>query len=369
MNVLQVSSSLGWGGREMYPLVLAEGLSQRGHKIIVIANPKSRMAKRARKAKLPTITMGIKGYFNPKAIFLLKRVILKEKVDIIHVHFSKDLWWVVPSVWLSCRNLGLVLTKHLESGINKKGLLHRLLYARLDKVIAISGVVRRNLLKSTSLKDSQLVTLYYGLDLKRYDPERFTGKTVRAELGLGSETKIVGIVGRLSPRKGQEEFLKAAKIILESHPEVIFLIVGEDFGSSGYKEHLRRLAQGMGILGRVIFTGQRDDIPDVMASLDIFVFTSYAEAFGLVLIEAMAMKRPVVAFDAGAIREIVEEAKSGLLVPLQDVSSLARAIDSLLENSQRCRELGERGREIVDEKFDLSLAMAKTEKLYEEICL
>jgi glycosyltransferase involved in cell wall biosynthesis len=362
VNILQINSSFGWGGREMYPLILSKKLSQKGHKVRIITNPKTHIESKAKELGLVVTAIRIKGYFNPRATLLLRKIIHQERIDVIHLHFSKDIWWVIPALYFS--PLPVILTKHIESRVSKKDILHRLINGRLDGVIAVSEMIKKNFLKTTSVKESKVATIYCGLDLERYHPEK--EKNGVAEFRLDSLAKVVGIVGRLCPGKGQEDFLKAAKLILKVSPETTFMIVGEDIGAPGYKNHLKDLSQRLGISEKIIFAGHRDDVPEMLSLFDVFAFTSQAESFGLTLIEAMAMEKAVVAFDAGAVREIMEDGLSGILVPLGDISALAEAILSLLNDSERCREFGARGRKIVQEKFNIDVAVAKTEEVYTE---
>lgn len=351
----------------MYPLILSKKLSQKGHKVRLITNPKTHIEKEARETGLSVTTIKIKGYFNPQATLSLRKIIREEKIDVVHLHFSKDTWWVIPALYFSPLPV-VLLTKHLESGVSKKDVLHRLLNRRLDRVIAVSKMVKKNLLNTTSLKEPEVVTIYCGLDMERYHPKIYKERKVLTEFRLDSETRVVGIVGRLCPGKGQEDFLKAAKLILKVSPETVFMIVGDEIGAPGYKNLLKDLAQGLEISEKIIFAGHRDNIPEMLSLFDVFAFTSHAESFGLTLIEAMAMEKPVVAFDAGAVREIMEDGTSGILVPLGDIPSLAEAIVSLLDDNERCRRFGARGREIVQEKFSMDVAIAKTEEIYAE-CL
>ncbi|MEK7813281.1 MAG: glycosyltransferase, partial [Candidatus Desantisbacteria bacterium] len=300
MNILQINSSFGWGGREMYPLILAKKLSQKGHKVRLITNPETHIERKAIELGLPVTTIRIKGYFNLQATLLLKNIIREERIDVIHLHFSKDTWWVIPALCFSPLPV-VILTKHVESRVNKKDIPHRLINGRLNKVIAVSEMIRRNFLKTTALKTSKVITIYCGLDLEMYHPKIYKERNVSLEFGFDSATKVVGIVGRLCPGKGQEDFLKAAKLILKVSPKTVFMVVGDDIGAPGYRNYLKDLAQRLEISEKIIFTGHRDNIPEMLSLFDVFAFTSYAESFGLTLIEAMAMEKPVVAFDAGAV--------------------------------------------------------------------
>ena len=161
------------------------------------------------------------------------------------------------------------------------------------------------------------------------------------------------MLGRLDPQKGQEEFLRALPLVLEQRPDVCFVIAGDETsGEEGYKRYLINLSYELHVNEHVHLFPFTEDVAEFMAAIDIFVLPSYRETFGLVLIEAMAMEKPVIATDAGGVPEIVEDGRDGLLVPPRDEKALAEAILLLLENSSLRRSLSKRARADVLKRFD-----------------
>lgn len=351
----------------MYPITLSQKLIEKGHNLKLIAHPEGNLLKKAIQVGIPTIPVNIHKYIDILAIWTLAGIIRREKTQIIHVHFATDLWIIVPAAILSKINPKVILTRHMKSHRRKKDILHRLIYNYVSKVIAISELVKECLLESHPLSEDKIPIIYYGLDLVKYDYTRYDGKGIKKEFNIAPRTKVVGIVGRLNPGKGQDEFLQAAKLIINAEPEVIFLMVGEDIGAKGYKDYLVSLSKELGLEEKVIFTGHRDDIPEIMAAMDVFVLTSKAEAFGLVLIEAMALAKPIVGYRSGAIEEIVKDGVSGILVPFGEINTLSEAVISLLIDQDRADKMGRQGRRLVEERFDLDLAISQTIKLYEEV--
>jgi glycosyltransferase involved in cell wall biosynthesis len=176
---------------------------------------------------------------------------------------------------------------------------------------------------------------------------------------------LVGIVGGLIPWKGHCYFLEAAFLISRKFSEVKFLVVGEDFVGGRYRRQLEDLSFKLGLSDKVVFTGFRQDIPEILGSLEILVLTSLKEPFGRVLIEAMACAKPVVATNAGGVPEIVREGETGLLVPMRDPEALARSIKLLLNNKEKAKEMGEKGRRRVEENFTIEAHVKKVESLYQ----
>jgi glycosyltransferase involved in cell wall biosynthesis len=208
-----------------------------------------------------------------------------------------------------------------------------------------------------------------GVDLKRFH-RRLSGKKIRGEFGITDNAKIVGMVGRIAPWKGHRYFLKAAREVLESCPQTKFLVVGEvdTPRNQGYKDELVRICHDLSLDGDVIFTGYRKDIPEVMLALDILVLpSSEPEPFGLVLVEAMALRKPVVATAAGGPLRIITHNVNGLLVPPNDSGMMAHAIRELLQNEKRMEKMGKEGRKHVERHYTWARTVEKMDSVYEEL--
>ncbi len=191
----------------------------------------------------------------------------------------------------------------------------------------------------------------------------------RATLGVGDDEVALGIVGRLQPWKGQHVFLRAAPAILERYPRARFLVIGGAVGgfSASYPAELERLAADLGIADRVSFLGQRDDVPALLAGLDVFVLASFSEPFGLVTVEAMASCVPVVATDAGGTREIVTDGETGLLVPVDDPPAIASAVSRYLDDRGFARGVAKAGKAVALDRFDISRYVREIEDLVREL--
>ncbi len=194
-----------------------------------------------------------------------------------------------------------------------------------------------------------------------------------AQVLEGTGGPLIGLVGRLSPWKGQDIFIRAAALVRERFPAARFQIIGSAmFGEAAYEAQVRALARELGLGGAVgdalEFTGFRSDVEASIARLDILVHAStMGEPFGQVVMEGMAAQKPVVATRGGGVPEIVAEGDTGLLVPMKDAPAMAEAIIWLLENPERAREMGLAGRRRVEEHFTIAQTAAKIEALYQSI--
>jgi glycosyltransferase involved in cell wall biosynthesis len=368
LHILQTCFSRSWGGLEIQALEEALQLHLREHHVWLAAPSQTRLISEAKQRGLQTLSVSVQGYFHPAAIWKLGRFIKRKGVEIIHCQLSKDIATVVPAMKLSGRRIPVVLSKRMGSYIVKKDVLHRFTYAHVSKVLAISSVIQQNVLDTTPMAKEHVITLHHGVDTELFSLKNVRRTSVRAAFGFSEDTIIIGFVGRFSPGKGHEEFLLAAAELSQQHHHARFVIVGEaSHGEEEYERKIREMAKDLGIGHLVTFAGYRRDIPDVMAAFDIFAFPSHAEAFGAVLIEAMAMERPVVSTNCDGVLDIVVDGKTGLYVNPRRADELAAALKQLVVDPQLRQALGKAGRQRVLELFDQRKQIDRLEGIYYDL--
>lgn len=250
---------------------------------------------------------------------------------------------------------------------------------RMDRIIAVSKAIVTKLDREERTGRVPVDLIYNGVDMARYDRTEACC-TLPEEYGLPEGSPLVGVVARLEPEKGHATLLEAWPRVLGQVPAARLLVVGE--GSQW--DPLREQAASLGLLGaacegdacvgtrharpdaRVVFTGRRDDVPAVTAALDVAVLPSYREAQGLVILEAMALARPVVATAVGGIPEMIEDGVTGLLVPPHEPIPLADAITRLLLDHPLADMLGRAGHRLVHERFCVERMMSAIETVYDQ---
>ncbi|GAB4425100.1 MAG: hypothetical protein OHK0015_04800 [Chloroflexi bacterium OHK40] len=198
------------------------------------------------------------------------------------------------------------------------------------------------------------------------------GSGVRQEYGVAPSTPLLAIVSRLFYWKGHVELLRALGQVKATHPDFKLLIVGADDprgmpGRGSFTAELKALSAELGLNEHVIFTGFRQDVPQVMAACDIYAMPSFEEPFGMVYLEAMAMRKPVIALDNGGAREVIEHGKSGLLSQPQDIDQLAANIRTLLDSPTLRVEMGAYGRQQVEQFFTPQRMAHEMERIYRSI--
>lgn len=237
-----------------------------------------------------------------------------------------------------------------------------------DAALGVSQYVSDTIV-ATGKPRNQVHTVLNAIDVTRWDPT-LDGSGVRREFSVPDDAPLLVSVSRLFSWKGQRELVRALAMVRQEVPDVRLLVVGADetFVHGGsFTQELREIAREVGVLDRVTFTGQRSDIPQMMAACDLFTMPSFEEPFGLVFLEAMAMQKPVIAVANGGTPEVVQHGTTGLLSGPWDVPGLAQNIVTLLKAGERRRAMGRAARERVLERFTVQRMARDVGALYEQI--
>lgn len=356
MNILQVCSAREIGGGERHLVDLAKGLVVREHNVYAAVIPNSPLINDLSfLPRLNIFEVRMRNAADLVSAGRLARFSRSRSIDLIHAHLARD----YPLAALASRWAGkpFVLTRHVTFPMKT---IHRWLSGRVSRVIAPSASVADALRRQRLFDDSKIVRIPYGIDVDHFSRKR----TEKDPTGRS----LVGMVGHLSPIKGQEEFLRAAALIASQRSDVDFLIVGEDKSRDGLnRAHLERLIVQLGVDGRVRLVGWLDDVRDILEILDVFVCPSRIEPFGLVMVEAMACGVPVVATRSEGAVEIVDDRVTGRLVPVGAAKALADTIHDLLSDAPERKRLAANALASVRQRFSLERMVDETEQLYSEV--
>lgn len=365
LNVLFSCGSASWGGLEIITLQTAQKLADRGANIKMLCAPGSKLEAEAQRSGLQTIPVFGKKSSIPSAVFKLKKLFKNSVVDVVHSHLSHDLWILTPALRYSRSNAKLFLTKHMESGLEKKDMLHRYLYNRVDDIFAISSFIKQNVINTCPVSPDIVHLIPDGIDLQKFDSSKIDTGEVRRSLGIPADRLLIGMAGRMTPGKGHEEFLESAAILNSEFPgKLQFCIIGgASFGEDNYEAEIRNLAQKLQIRN-ITFTGQTDKPARLIAAFDILSFPSHNESFGLVLIEAMALYVPAAASGKSGVLDIITDNETGLLFEPRNAQSQSKALARLIESSELRRKLASAARKNVEEKFDLDVMTSKLLEFY-----
>lgn len=361
-KILQVTTHMNIGGIANYILTLSTELERQFAKVIVVSsggNLEDVLSSNGLDHK--HICLNTKNEFSPKvlkAIFELVRIVKDEQVDLIHAHTRVS----QVAAFFASRITGIpyVTTCH---GFFKKR-LRGIFDTWGEKVIAISDAVAEHLFNDLGVSKARIRVIYSGVDCgafsKKYAADEID--RLKRELGLGGGV-VVGMVGRLSPVKGQKFCLQAMKDALAVRSDLYCLSVG----SGPDHAQLSRLVSSLGISDRVRFLPSDPDTAKYLALMDIFVFPSVKEGLGIALLEAMAAGKPCIASKTGGIENIITHGDTGMLVPSEDPEAISRAVLDLAQNAALCRAIGERAQAKVAKDFSIVSMAANIMKLYKEV--
>jgi glycosyltransferase involved in cell wall biosynthesis len=249
-----------------------------------------------------------------------------------------------------------------------RNVLHFMVPRLSTRVVTMSVAVRDHMLKDAPQFADRFELIVGAVDVQ---PFVHAGgrERLREEWGIGDDEILIGMAGRVARWKGQSVFAEAARLILEKHANVKFVAVGGVFDKDVfYMDQFKKKVRDLGIESKFIINDFRSDMPSVLAAYDIFVLPStWPEPFGLVLVEAMASGKPAVATAPGGPSEIVVDGETGYLVPPSSPEDIAAAIEKLLPDPQKCRRMGEAGRERACKMFTISRYAQEFEDLYAKV--
>lgn len=292
----------------------------------------------------------------------VREIIRRYAVDVVHTNGMRAQFYAS----LAVKGTKSVLLWHVRESARDWPLYENFLARSADSIVCVSeGVKRAHFRRDDKLLKKARV-IYNGVDTRVFSPDLEARKRIRAELGIKDTGQLIGMTGLFVPLKGQNVLLKAFKRLSGAYPDARLLMAGSVIDRS-YFEGLQAAAGDMGIEGKVIFSGQRSDMKDVLSAMDIFVLPSSREGFSRALLEAMACALPVVASDVSGNNEAVTEGETGLLVPFGDEARLAEALAKLLADPQKRKEMGGRSRERVEGAFSIESYISAFESLYPEI--
>ncbi|NKE73767.1 glycosyltransferase family 4 protein [Nitrospiraceae bacterium HYJII51-Mn-bac16s-1-B09] len=376
LKVAHVINSIGLGGVPAAVYHLLEALPPERYELSLYtlkrysdhADVREEVAERFRRLGIPIFSPD-RDEKKFQVVAQLCEWILRDRIDLLHTHsYKPNLYGRLAGVL--CRERGVRIVAHYHNQYDDKWerdgslIYDRLLDRFSDRLIACSESVREHLVQRVGLPWERIDVILNGADLSRFQP-REDAQRVKGEMGLPLDRPIVAVVGRISEQKGQDDFIYAAKTILRQVPETLFLVIGAADEAERLVQ-LQRLAQELGIEKEIIFTGYIADMSKIYPLINVLVVPSRWEGFGLVLVEAMAAGRAIVATRVGAIPEVVVAGETARLVPPGSPAAIASEVVSLLQNPERARKMGERG---IARAADFSWKRAGMEldRIYEDL--
>lgn len=347
MNLLHLESSGSWGGQEYRTCLEINWLNANGHRAWLICDPTSEVMTKARELGTPVVPMNLKHRIHPLVSFRIWLFCRRNQIDLIKNYSSKDHWLCLPLFlcgWPVTRARCITdpLGKKQRAFIYKHG---------CAKIVADAQVIKNEFIEQYGIAPGKIEVIGSAVDLEKFSPTRDRMK-FRREVGLSAETPIIANIGMIRPDKGQFNLVEAARIVRHQRPDAHFVFVGEATGGRSREKWVRKAIDRAGLNGNVLMMGYRWDIPDILAAASMVVIASrHTEASPIVLREAFASGRPVVATRVGDVPEIIVHGENGLIVQPNDSNALATAILLFLSDENLAARCAENGLRYASEHF------------------
>jgi len=357
VKALLVDLETAWRGGQNQALLILKGLRARGHEAELIAAKESALGERAREIGV-RVHFVARGLLRFPAAWKVREVAQRDGFDLVHANEAH----AVSAVWLlgAHKQASFLISRRVGYPIGKSR-ASRARYEASARIIANSNWVAEQAANS-GVPREKLTVVHEGTEI----PPRFIEeqrRTARSRWGISGDSPLLGCVGALLPDKGQEWLIRALAELRKQLPEAKLLLAGD----GPCRSKLEALGRELGIADAVLFPGFVKDVEGVYAALDAFLLPSFFEALNNSLLAAMAYEIPSIAFNKGALGEIIEHEKSGLLVSGPNVAEICCAVTRILRDADYAQRLGQEGRKRVEKNFSAEQMVNGIVRVYEEV--
>lgn len=366
MHIVHVAGSAQWAGGEVFLRQMAERLDRNRFSMSVICPERGPLEDEMARRNIAceAIPFGILG--NPFPLLALRRAFRRMNADVVQSHGARSNFYArlasgaIPHVSTIHNSLDDYPVSIVRKGMYK--MMDGLSAGRSARLVFVAEALRKNYAeRSPGLKDRMHV-FYNGVDTDVFNPQKYKREEIRKRLGL-KPVWTLGILGRMTQQKGHIYLLEALRRSLSILPSFQLLIIGD----GPLRPWLEKRSAEYGLRSFCQFMGVRQDIPEILAALDVVVMPSVSEGFPYVLLEALAMGRPTVAADVNGVSEIMVTGEEGYRVPPRSADRLEEALSAILANPREAQRRAEVGRNRVLEHFGLSKTIRNWEKLYVDL--
>ncbi|MBM3284264.1 MAG: glycosyltransferase family 4 protein [Candidatus Aminicenantes bacterium] len=371
IRILEMIDRPSLGGGQTALLLLASHLDRRQFEVFISSGGGGPLVEESGKAGIPHFRVSLGKKFSPGVIKEIAELLRKMGISILHTHggvagFFGRLAARRARTPVVVHTLhGIHYLHYRTPGLRRLYILLEQMFSRLtDALILVCHADFQKAQKFRLAPVEKMFVIPNGIDLKtRFSPDEISLK--RQSLRWPPDSPVVGTVARLHRQKGIDYLLEAAPFIFSAVPEARVAVVGD----GPWDQKLRKKARRAGLEGKFYFLGERKEATELLSLFDIFVLPSLWEGLPFVLIEAASLQKPIVATAVDGVIEIIEDEKTGLLVPPRNPRALAEAVISLLLNREKARRLGEWAGSTIPPRFPLRRMVEQTASLYLELFL
>lgn len=363
-KILHLNNTSSMGGAEQVILDLAALIDSEKFKSYVSAFREGELVFEMRKRNIRFLWLKESTQvYDYKFLKNITRLIKENRIDLIHSHtWGTDFYGYWASKILGVPMLATVHNRYYIFEKWTRRLSYKVLINHIQKIVAVSKDIQNLLKKDLKLLPQKIKLIYNGIDTSRFE-KKFDQEMLRKELNLSKGDLILGNVGNLREVKDHHTLILSFSKVSPFFPQAKLLIIGE----GELKSNLLKLRAELGLENKVLLLGHRDDIPSLLNLMDIFILSSRLEGCSISILEAMASGKPVIATSVGGNPELVQEGKTGFLVPSAEPEKLAKTTIQLLKDEKQRKKMGEEGKKRVKEKFSRETMVKNYEELYFQI--
>jgi len=364
-HILHSEAATGWGGQEIRVFQESQLLLERGHRVSIVCQPDSPLADRVSQFSHPDLTyfpLPMKRPFSLPTLLSLIKIIKSAQPDILHSHSSIDSWLI--AIVGKFLGVPIIRSRHVKIPI-RNHIFNRWLYAKAPSHILTSGMgIKKMVIEQAGVPTDKITSIPAGVDFRKFDFQ-ISGEKIRDALGVSPHQPLIGKIAVIRGWKGYDYFIDSAPLVLEKFPEARFVIVGS---GPGYESICARV-KNHGLEKSIFVLGHREDIPEIMAALDIHCVASFAvEGTTQVIPQAFAMKTPVVSTRMDSILPILGNGERGILVELKDSQDMANGIMKLLNDPDLAQTMVEKAYTFCKKELGIDKMMDQTIAVYQEVC-
>lgn len=356
-----ICTSPGFGGLEMNTLKFANYLQNAGWKVRLLLNGDSITHQRAKDYISDIQTIQNFGGTQRASASIIKKWLSSTPVQILLTPFNKDIAAISNYKRFKNRKVKLVYQQHMKVGVKKKDIIHTLRYNMLDLWISPLEYLKQETIDKTSVKENKIVVIPFGLESTKFLATDLTKDAARSQMNLPQDVFLIGVLGRIDPKKGQDFLIRALTELPENHH---LIIAGDSTPGEGdaYLNRLHELVKKHALENRVHFIKSQKDVVQFYKALDVFAMLSHGETYGMVTLEAMLFGVPVIGVNTDGTAELLQHGKLGWLHELEDVKGFCEQLQ-VIKQSAKTKALLQFAKEEVLNNFSFEKAMRETDSV------
>jgi len=368
VKIAFINTSTGWGGLEMNTLKLAKSLSGKGYSITLISHKNSTIYNNGKDLFDSTILLNrSRKYFDFKSAKIISKSLQNEGIKTLIAIDNKDLDVVAWTKRLFFKKLNVIYQQQMQIGINKRDFIHTFRFNSINYWISPLQYLKNEVSERTKFPTERVKVIPLCIDVKKFIPRKYSKQKALQSLNISPKVPLIGIIGRISKKKGQLFLVESLMQLKQMGHDIELLIFGSatvnDPDCQNYYEVLHETVKQNKLEDIVHFVEFQEDVSLFYNVVDVFVLASHSETFGMVTIEAMLSKLPIIATQSGGTSEILDYGKLGLLYEYENHEEFCQKLIWLLNNKTKAESMASNAQKTAREKYNQEIETNEIDRL------